>query len=106
MQRREFLSATGLGLAGLLLPFGRSIAAEALLEPVDGARRRLLADAALTAARAAGAQYCDVRIGRYLRQSVITREARVENIVNGESSGIGVRVRVGGAWGFPATHSG
>jgi TldD protein len=104
MQRRDFLNLTGLSLAAMALPFGRSIAAEALLEPVDGARRRLLADAALTAARAAGAQYCDVRIGRYLRQSVITREARVENIVNGESSGIGVRVLVDGAWGFAATN--
>ncbi|UNK47904.1 TldD/PmbA family protein [Lysobacter sp. S4-A87] len=104
MQRRQFLGFTGVGLAAMLLPYGRSIAAEALLEPVDGARRRLLADAALTAARAAGAQYCDVRIGRYLRQSVITREARVENIVNGESSGIGVRVLVDGAWGFAATN--
>ncbi|MGO4222419.1 TldD/PmbA family protein [Lysobacter sp. TAF61] len=104
MQRRDFLNFTGLSLAGMLLPYGRSIAAEALLEPVDGARRRLLADTALTAARAAGAQYCDVRIGRYLRQSVITREARVENIVNGESSGIGVRVLVDGAWGFAATN--
>jgi TldD protein len=104
VQRREFLSLTGLGLAGLALPFGRGIAAEALLEPVDTARRRLLADAALTAARGAGASYCDVRIGRYLRQSVITRETRVENVVNAESSGIGVRVLVDGAWGFAATN--
>ena len=84
MQRREFLGLGALGLTGLLLPpltpWGRSIAAEALLEPVDTARRRLLADAALSAARGAGASYCDVRVGRYLRQSVITREARVENL--------------------------
>jgi TldD protein len=104
VQRRDFLSLTGLGLAGLLLPHGRSIAAEALLEPVDTARRRLLADAALAAARVAGATYCDVRIGRYLRQFVVTREDKVENIVNSESSGIGVRVLVDGAWGFSASH--
>ncbi|MDR7133425.1 TldD protein [Lysobacter niastensis] len=104
MQRRDFLSLTGLGLAGLLLPQGRSIAAEALLEPADTARRRLLADAALGAARSAGAQYCDVRIGRYLRQFVVTRETRVENIVNNESSGVGVRVLVDGAWGFAASN--
>ena len=108
MQRRDFLNFTGLGLAGVLLPhtsaWGRSIAAEALLEPVDIARRRQLADAALTTARSGGAQYCDVRVGRYLRQSVITRETRVENVVNGESSGVGVRVLADGAWGFAATH--
>ncbi|HZX75754.1 TldD/PmbA family protein [Lysobacter sp.] len=104
MQRRDFLSFTGLSLAGVLLPHGRSIAAEALLEPVDHARRRSLADAALSTARGGGAQYCDVRVGRYLRQSVITREARVENVVNAESSGVGVRVLADGAWGFAATH--
>ncbi|MCM2336979.1 MAG: hypothetical protein NDI66_09375, partial [Pseudomonas sp.] len=105
MQRREFLGLGALGLGGLLLaPWGRSIAAEALLEPVDTARRRQLADAALSAARGAGASYCDVRVGRYLRQSVITREARVENVVNAESSGVGVRVLVDGAWGFAATN--
>ncbi|GHA73842.1 TldD/PmbA family protein [Cognatilysobacter bugurensis] len=104
MQRREFLSFTGIGLAGLMLPFGRAVAAETLLEPVDTARRKRLADAALTAAREAGASYSDVRIGRYLRQSVITREDRVENVVNGESAGVGVRVLLDGAWGFAATH--
>ncbi|MGO4260874.1 TldD/PmbA family protein [Lysobacter sp. TAB13] len=102
MQRRDFLSFTGLGLAGLVLPYGRSIAAEALLEPVDAALRRRLADIALNAAREGGADYCDVRIGRYLRQSVITREAQVRNIVNAESAGIGIRVLSQGAWGFAA----
>ena len=104
MQRREFLTLSGLGLAGLALPFGTTVAAEALLEPVDRARRRALADAALAAAREAGASYCDVRVARYLRQSVITREAQVENVVNAESSGVGIRVIVDGAWGFAATH--
>jgi TldD protein len=104
VHRREFLTATGLGFAGLLLPHGRSIAAEALLEPADKVLRRQLADAALATARRGGAQYCDVRVGRYLRQSVITREERVENVVNSESSGVGVRVLVDGAWGFAATH--
>ncbi|SFK91160.1 TldD/PmbA family protein [Lysobacter sp. cf310] len=103
MQRRDFLSFTGLGLAGLMLPYGRSIAAEALLEPTDTARRRALADTALNAAREGGASYCDVRIGRYLRQSVITREAQVRNVVNGESAGVGIRVLCDGAWGFAAT---
>ena len=64
-----------------------------------------LADAALGAATAAGATYCDVRVGRYLRQFVITREANVQNIVNTESSGVGVRVIANGAWGFAATNT-
>ncbi|RDZ29692.1 TldD/PmbA family protein [Lysobacter silvisoli] len=87
----------------MILPYGRSIAAEALLEPVDTAKRRQLADVALAAAREGGADYCDVRIGRYLNQSVITREAQVRNIVNTESAGVGIRVLCQGAWGFAAT---
>ncbi len=106
MDRRNFLTATSLGLAGFVLPFGtRAIAAEALLEPQDIARRKRLADLALNAATGAGASYCDVRIGRYLNQSIITREDKVQNIANSESTGIGVRVIASGAWGFAATRS-
>ncbi|KAF1719583.1 TldD protein [Pseudoxanthomonas wuyuanensis] len=87
-----------------MLPHSRVIAAETLLAPVDGAARKARADAALAAARQAGASYCDVRIGRYLRQSLITREDKVQNVVNTESSGIGIRVIVDGAWGFAASN--
>jgi len=104
VQRREFLTLSGMGLAGLMLPHSRLIAAEQLLEPGDVGRNKALADAALAAARRAGASYCDVRIGRYLNQAVITREAQVQNVTNSESSGIGIRVIVNGAWGFAATH--
>ncbi|WP_313460598.1 TldD/PmbA family protein [Stenotrophomonas sp.] len=103
MQRREFLTLSGMGLAGLMLPHARLIAAEQLLEPGDVGRRKVLAEAALAAAKRAGASYCDVRIGRYLNQAVITREAQVQNVTNSESSGIGIRVIVNGAWGFAAT---
>ena len=104
MQRRDFLTLGGLAFAGLALPGTRLIAAEALLEPGDVAKKKRLADTALTAATAAGATYCDVRIGRYLRQSLITREDKVQNVVNTESSGVGVRVIAQGAWGFAATN--
>ncbi|AWH55357.1 TldD protein [Stenotrophomonas sp. ESTM1D_MKCIP4_1] len=88
----------------MVLPQSRLIAAEQLLAPVDTAQRRRLAEVALAAARAAKASYCDVRIGRYLNQSVVTREHQVGNVTNRESSGVGVRVLVNGAWGFAATH--
>ena len=104
MQRRDFLTLGGLAFAGLALPGTRVIAAEALLEPGDVAKKKRLADTALAAATAAGATYCDVRIGRYLRQSLITREDKVQNVVNTESSGVGVRVIAQGAWGFAATN--
>ncbi|WP_138989860.1 TldD/PmbA family protein [Larkinella sp. C7] len=105
MNRRDFLQLTGLSAGAFLLPdsavFGRSVAPEALLEPgVDVAVKKRLADAALNAAKAKGASYTDVRIGRYLRQFVITREDKVQNIVNTESYGVGVRVIVDGCWGF------
>ena len=104
MDRRDFLTIGGLGLAGLVLPIhGRAVAAEQLLSTLDVSLKKAIADAALETATKAGASYCDVRVGRYLRQFVLTRENRVENTVNTESSGIGVRVIVNGTWGFSAT---
>ena len=89
----------------MLVPvFGRAIAAEELLNPMPVAARKMLADTALGAATKAGASYCDVRIGRYLNQYVITRDLNVENVVNTESAGIGVRVVCNGAYGFAATN--
>jgi TldD protein len=104
--RRDFLAITGLLGGGLVVPaaFGKVIAAEALQSTIDVAIKKRLADAALAAATGAGASYCDVRIGRYLRQFVITREANVQNVVNTESTGVGVRVIANGAWGFAATN--
>ncbi len=106
MQRRDFLALGGLGLGGLALPplVGKAIAAEQLVSTLDVAIKKPLADAALQAATGAGASYCDVRIGRYLQQSLQTREDRVENVVNTESTGVGVRVLADGAWGFAATN--
>lgn len=105
MDRRDFLKFTGAGLGGLVIPafYGRAIAAEALLTKIDPATKKRLADIALNAAKAAGATYCDVRIGRYLRQFVITREDKVQNVVNTESTGVGIRVIAKGTWGFAAT---
>ena len=106
MQRRGFLALGGLAAGGALLPpllSGRAVAAEQLLGTIDPVARKRLADAALQAATDAGASYCDVRIGRYLRQSLMTREALVLNVANEESVGVGVRVIAGDAWGFAAT---
>ncbi len=105
MDRRQFLTLSSLGFAGLMVPaWGRVIAAEALLEPLDVAMKKSLADTALQAATDTGASYADARMGRYLRQFVITREDKVQNVVNTESTGIGIRVIADGAWGFAATN--
>lgn len=105
MLRREFLTLSGLGMAGLLLPNARLIAAEQLLEPNDVQRNKRLADAVLAESKRLGASYCDVRIGRYLNQAIMTREATVQNVTNSESTGAGIRVIVNGAWGFSATNT-
>lgn len=104
MDRRDFLKRTSTSVGALMLPiYGNAVAAEILATQADKAMRKTLADVALNAATKAGATYADARIGRYLRQFVITRETRVENVVNTESTGIGIRVIVNGTWGFAAT---
>tara|TARA_R110002167_G_scaffold62754_9_gene177159 strand:+ start:79 stop:1728 length:1650 start_codon:yes stop_codon:yes gene_type:complete len=108
VHRRNFLSLGALGVGGLVLPSmfaGKAIAAEDLVSTLDVRIKKALADAAMTAATQVGATYCDVRVGRYLRQFVITREASVQNIVNTESTGVGIRVIADGAWGFAATNA-
>ena len=110
MKRRDFVGLTGLSAGALLLPsfpsFGDAVDPLRLLEPgVDTAIKKRLADAALNAAKAAGATYADVRIGRYLNQSVFTREKQVQNISSTESYGVGVRVIANGTWGFAATNT-
>ena len=58
---------------------------------------------ALDAAKSAGASYADVRISRNRNQAISTRERRVQNLVDNETFGFGVRVLVDGAWGFAAS---
>src|SRR3954464_8006120 len=62
-----------------------------------------LALEALNAAKAAGAQYADARIGNYRRQTLNTRERQITGVTDSESYGIGVRTLVDGAWGFAST---
>jgi TldD protein len=83
--------------------FGRDVSISESLTPVDTALKKRMADVALNAARSRGATYTDVRIGRYLNQFIVTRDKNIENTVNTESYGMGVRVIANGSWGFAAT---
>ncbi len=107
MKRRDFLQYAGLGVGATVFQsmpvFGRDISIEESLTPVDTALKKRMADVALNAARSKGATYTDVRIGRYLNQFLVTRDKNVENTVNTESYGMGVRVIANGSWGFAAT---
>jgi TldD protein len=49
---------------------------------------------------AAGATYADARVVTRRTQVVATKNGRVELLADRETEGIGVRVLVGGAWGF------
>ncbi|MCX2795675.1 TldD/PmbA family protein [Microbulbifer thermotolerans] len=106
MDRRKFLQLSGAGLGFSMLPLSGVAVAEAKLTQsgIDIAVKKELADAALNTATKLGASYADVRIGRYLNQFVITREMKVQNVVNTESLGMGVRVIANGTWGFAATN--
>ncbi|CAM3934624.1 TldD/PmbA family protein [Mucilaginibacter galii] len=108
MNRKNFLYLTGMGFGGAMLSqipvFGSPIAPEAALQGgVDVALKKRMADVVLNAARSKGATYTDCRIGRYLNQYVVTREDKVQNVVNTESYGMGIRVIANGCWGFAAT---
>ena len=48
-------------------------------------------------------RYADIRINRYRNQFIFTRDRRVQNIVNTEDYGFGVRVIVDGTWGFASS---
>ncbi|OGX81215.1 TldD/PmbA family protein [Hymenobacter glacialis] len=111
MKRRDFVGLSGLAAGALFIPTfpgfaGNLVDPARLLEPgVDVAIKKRLADAGLNAAKAAGATYADVRIGRSLNQNVFTREKQVQGISSTESYGAGIRVIANGTWGFAATNS-
>ncbi len=109
MKRRDFINLSGLGVGAMLtsgfLMMGSPVSAEQLMNPgLANAEKKALADIALNAAKAKGASYTDVRIGRYLNQFLFTREKNVQNITNSESFGVGIRVIADGTWGFSATN--
>jgi TldD protein len=115
--RRDFLKQGGFGLgaaalagsslAGIprLLSAAPAPAGRALDTFADPAATKALMMAALNAAKAAGASYADVRISRQRQNFVFTREQQIQNVVDTDSLGVGVRALVDGTWGFAATRA-
>lgn len=77
----------------------RGIDAEFLALP-----RHELADAALSAAKAAGAEHADLRIHRIATEVIRLRDGELETAVVNRELGFAVRVVVDGTWGF-ASHA-
>src|SRR5262245_9120857 len=102
VSRREFLAAGSVLVAGACVPEWTeafqpgTAAADAL--------RSEIADVALARAAALGGSYADIRINRYRRESIATRERQVQNVSRSTSYGFGLRVLVNGAWGFAASN--
>ncbi len=104
--RRDFLKYTGAAAAiaaskGLLPGTAHAVGGGQPL-PQDPAIKELLM-VGLNAAEMAGAEYADVRIGRQRQNFVFTREQQIQNIVDTDTLGCGVRALVDGTWGFAAT---
>jgi TldD protein len=62
-----------------------------------------LARLALDTAAARGAHYADTRAVEFTREDIQVKNGEVGGLDLSESRGLGVRVLVGGAWGFAAT---
>ena len=101
VSRRQFLATGSALLAGTCVPAWADMFQPG---PADDAMRAEVAEAALARAAALGASYADIRINRYRRESIATRERQVQNVSRSTSYGLGLRVLVNGAWGFAATN--
>jgi TldD protein len=102
--RRDFIKSTTATAAALAAGrFTLDTTAQTLEAPGPPPAALEIANEALNAARGAGASYTDVRVGRYRRQVIATREHQITGVTDGESYGLGVRTLVDGCWGFAAT---
>jgi TldD protein len=102
--RRDFIGATAATAAvAASSRFGLNLSAQTLTATSADPLVLELANEALNVARSSGASYADVRIGRYRRQVIDTREQQVSAVSDEESYGLGIRTLLNGSWGFAAT---
>src|SRR6188768_1651817 len=101
LSRRQFIAAGSALVAATCVPDW----AESFQPSAAGdAARAEAAETALARAASLGAAYADIRINRYRRESIATRERQIQNVSRSASYGLGLRVLVNGAWGFAATN--
>jgi TldD protein len=103
MDRRRFLTYAGCAACALgaeHVLHGSTQAAAAAYGALDPAGRLKLADMALSLAKAAGASYADVRVGRTEREFIRARDRRLDEFDAALIVGFGVRVLIDGSWGF------
>jgi TldD protein len=101
VSRRHFLATGSALIAARAVPAWPEVFQSV---PADDSVRAEVAEVALARATALGASYADIRINRYRRESIATRERQVQNVSRSTSRGLGLRVLVNGAWGFAATN--
>ena len=103
--RRDFIKTTA-ATAATMAAVGHlrlDLDAQTIAAPGPDPAAIEIANEALNAAKSAGASYSDVRVGRYRRQAISTRERQITGVTDGESYGLGIRTLVDGCWGFAAT---
>jgi TldD protein len=101
--RRNFIKTTGAAAAVIAADAMRVPARALAQQPAMDAATRELLMVALNAAKMAGATFADARVARQRQNFVFTREQQIQNVVDTDSIGCGVRVLVDGTWGFAAT---
>ncbi|MGH7545815.1 MAG: TldD/PmbA family protein [Gemmatimonadota bacterium] len=106
MERRDFVKLAGAAAAVSLWPAGATRAwsrppFQATIDPTV----KELALLALDAAKAAGARYADVRIGRVQNEFIRTRDDHISGLDSRETFGFGVRALAAGAWGFTGSRA-
>lgn len=101
LTRREFLERSSAAAAALAA--APRVTARRLAPATADSAIRELCMVALDAARRAGASYADIRVVDRRDLRIATRLQRVTGVDDRSSFGFGVRVAVGGAWGFAAS---
>jgi TldD protein len=100
LSRRAFVATGTALLAARAVPAWADLVQAG---PPDDVAAEVAAEA-IRRAVALGASYADIRVNRYRRESIATRERQVQNVSRSTTRGFGLRVLVNGAWGFAATN--